>query len=176
MILVPSVKGNVKAAVTVRTGDDDNGWLTWRRLCRGGPTFVARPVSGSGNWADAASMELASFFVQLTEWQEDLQKWELESVQRWDHGTKVSMVALWALMEYPQLLRTGPAAVTSSFASLREAIENYYHRGETYGSAGVASSADSRMPQPMELVSAEKGGWIPRAFRKAAADQRGTQQ
>ena len=34
MILVPSVRNNVKAAVIVRGVESQNGWITWRRLCR----------------------------------------------------------------------------------------------------------------------------------------------
>ena len=33
MILVPSVNGDMKATLTVWAVDEDNGWVTWRRLC-----------------------------------------------------------------------------------------------------------------------------------------------
>ena len=82
MILVPSVRNNVKAAVIVRGVESQNGWITWRRLCR---TF--QPLS-SDRWAavEIALMQPSwtsqNFLMQFTEWEEDLHKWELESGRR----------------------------------------------------------------------------------------------
>ena len=103
-----------------------------------------------------------------------MHKWELESGRRWDDGTKVAIVARWAPQECRQLLQTAPSSVTSSFASLKEAIENYDHRGEIYSAMGVATAVD-RMPRPIEIGSTEKGRWLPRALRRAAVEQRGNQ-
>ena len=98
-----------------------------------------------------------NFLQQFTEWQQDLYRWELESGRKWDDGTKVSVVTRWAPMEYRRFFRSSPTSVTSSFSNLKEAIENYYHRGETYGTTGVASMfAEEQEPQPMELATREK--------------------